>query len=172
MKRALNCTGIQIVQSPIWACDSEGLHRAILNVGSNAIDACRKSERPKTASDSAETVSKDSVTIKVIHDASIGQMAVEVTDTGSGIEPENIEKIFSAFESGKGSRGTGLGLPVSRKIMREHGGDIRVSSVVGKGSCFLLWLPVRTIDDFAVEKTDRRRTVCGGRIPRPTNCRS
>ena len=51
---------------------------------------------------------------------------------------EDVRKIFSLFESGKGSRGTGLGLPVSQKILREHGGDIRVESQVGQGSRFIL----------------------------------
>ena len=47
---------------------------------------------------------------------------VIVADNGEGIPPEDLKKIFSVFESRKGSRGTGLGLPVSQKILREHGG--------------------------------------------------
>ena len=48
---------------------------------------------------------------------------VDVVDNGPGVAPEDREKIFSLFESRKGMRGTGLGLPVSAKIMREHGYD-------------------------------------------------
>jgi signal transduction histidine kinase len=68
---------------------------------------------------------------------------VEVRDNGEGIPPEDVKKIFSVFESRKGSRGTGLGLPVSQKILREHQGDIRVESLPGEGSRFLLELPAR-----------------------------
>ena len=52
-----------------------------------------------------------------------------------------MQKIFSVFESRKGSRGTGLGLPVSQKILREHGGDIRVESTPDVGSKFSLEFP-------------------------------
>ncbi len=52
-------------------------------------------------------------------------------------------EIFRPFVSTKGARGTGLGLAVSRKILREHGGDIVVESEVGKGSTFILRLPLR-----------------------------
>jgi len=62
-------------------------------------------------------------------------------DNGGGISPEEIENIFSLFVSHKGNRGTGLGLPVSDKIMKEHGGRIHVESEVGRGSRFTLELP-------------------------------
>jgi len=52
-----------------------------------------------------------------------------------------VKRIFSVFESKKGSRGTGLGLPVSQKILKEHGGEIRVESSPGTGSRFYLELP-------------------------------
>ena len=68
---------------------------------------------------------------------------IEVTDNGPGISPEKQEEIFRPFVSTKGSRGTGLGLAVSRKIMREHGGDIVLRSEVGQGSMFTLRLPLR-----------------------------
>ena len=51
-------------------------------------------------------------------------LRVEVTDNGPGVPPEKQAEIFRPFVSTKGSRGTGLGLAVSRKILREHGGDI------------------------------------------------
>jgi signal transduction histidine kinase len=64
-----------------------------------------------------------------------------VEDNGSGISPENLEKIFTLFMSTKQSRGTGLGLPVSQKIVQEHGGRIVVESQLGQGSRFTLELP-------------------------------
>jgi signal transduction histidine kinase len=66
---------------------------------------------------------------------------IVIADNGEGIAPDDIKRIFSVFESRKGARGTGLGLPVSQKILREHGGDIRVESQPGAGSRFYLELP-------------------------------
>ncbi len=61
--------------------------------------------------------------------------------------PNDREKIFSLFESRKGMRGTGLGLPVSAKIMREHGGDIQITDAkTGQGTCFRLRLPTSGTD--------------------------
>jgi signal transduction histidine kinase len=66
---------------------------------------------------------------------------VVVQDNGSGIAPEELERIFALFVSHKGGRGTGLGLPVSLKILKEHGGTIHVDSTPGEGSKFTLELP-------------------------------
>jgi signal transduction histidine kinase len=66
---------------------------------------------------------------------------VDVIDTGSGIPPDAVDKIFQAYYSTKKS-GTGLGLAMARRIVREHGGDISVSSDIGKGSDFRLTLPL------------------------------
>ena len=64
-----------------------------------------------------------------------------------GIAEEDRDKIFSLFESRKGARGTGLGLPVSAKIMREHGGKIEIlDHEVGRGTCFRLSLPAGGTD--------------------------
>jgi signal transduction histidine kinase len=71
-------------------------------------------------------------------------LRVSVTDNGAGIEPDKLADLFKPFTSTKGARGTGLGLAVSRKVMREHGGDILVQSQVGKGSRFVIRLPVHS----------------------------
>ena len=67
-----------------------------------------------------------------------------VLDNGPGVPPDKLEEIFKPFVSSKGAKGTGLGLPVSRKILREHGGDIVVQSQMGTGSKFILRLPLRS----------------------------
>jgi signal transduction histidine kinase len=64
-----------------------------------------------------------------------------VADNGAGIAPEDLDRLFTMFFSRKGGRGTGLGLAVSHKIVREHGGEIRVSSQAGQGSRFVLEVP-------------------------------
>ena len=68
-------------------------------------------------------------------------MQIEIRDTGPGIAADQMDKLFSPFVSTKKSRGTGLGLPVSQKILTEHGGKITVESLPGQGACFTLELP-------------------------------
>ena len=75
----------------------------------------------------------------------IGHKGVEITiaDTGSGIPPDNLDKLFDPFFSTKEvGQGTGLGLSVSYGIVQRHGGTIRVQSEVGKGSTFFIWIPI------------------------------
>ena len=67
---------------------------------------------------------------------------ISVSDNGVGIDEDDIPSIFQIFASSKGSRGTGLGLPVSQKIIREHGGKISVTSRPGHGATFLIELPM------------------------------
>ena len=112
---------------PDLVFDGEGLHRAILNVVSNAIDACEEESGV--------------VRVSTNYDKQAERLSVVVSDTGPGIPEEDRERIFGLFESEKGNRGTGLGLPVSRKILREHNGDIKVVSEVGMGSIFTLYWP-------------------------------
>lgn len=71
-----------------------------------------------------------------------GLMVVEVTDTGIGIAPENVAKIYDPFYTTKGvGRGTGLGLAVSYGIVQEHAGHINVDSTPGHGTTFRITLP-------------------------------
>lgn len=115
---------------PIISADTEGLHRALLNIVTNALDAVEGKEGGQ-------------VTVGT-RLAEEGWVRIIVLDNGIGIPPEKVPDIFRPFVSTKGSKGTGLGLPVSRKILREHGGDIVVQSQVGVGSKFSLRLPVKS----------------------------
>jgi signal transduction histidine kinase len=67
---------------------------------------------------------------------------IDVIDTGPGIEPEKVSKIFQAYYTTK-KGGTGIGLAMARRIAEEHGGRINVRSEVGKGSNFSITLPLR-----------------------------
>jgi signal transduction histidine kinase len=69
-----------------------------------------------------------------------GDAVIDVIDTGSGITPEAVAKIFDAYYSTKRG-GTGLGLAMARRIILEHGGDLSVKSEVGKGTDFTVRLP-------------------------------
>ena len=80
-------------------------------------------------------------------------IALQVSDSGIGIAPRDQERIFEEFEQVNAGprgesmqRGTGLGLPISRRLARLLGGDITVESVPGKGSAFTLWIPVNPAD--------------------------
>jgi signal transduction histidine kinase len=112
-------------------CDPDGIHRAVLNIVINAIDAVEDRPTPKVGVQAI--LEPDGAWVKVI-----------VLDNGPGIPADKADDIFRPFVSTKGSRGTGLGLPVSRKILREHGGDIVVQSVPEKGSKFVLRLPMKS----------------------------
>ncbi|MCX7192757.1 MAG: ATP-binding protein [Proteobacteria bacterium] len=69
---------------------------------------------------------------------------VEIADTGSGIAPEHLKKIFDPFFTTKPiGKGTGLGLSLSYGIIQKHHGRIDVNSIVGKGTTFRVWLPIR-----------------------------
>ncbi|MCF6255864.1 MAG: ATP-binding protein [Gammaproteobacteria bacterium] len=69
---------------------------------------------------------------------------VSITDTGKGIEPDNMKKIFDPFFTTKAvGMGTGLGLSLSYGIVHKHGGEIEVDSEVGKGTTFTVHLPVK-----------------------------
>ncbi len=69
---------------------------------------------------------------------------IAVSDTGCGIAPESLDKIFTAFYTTKEvGKGTGLGLSISSEIIKRHGGDLSVDSVLGKGSTFTIRLPLQ-----------------------------
>jgi signal transduction histidine kinase len=68
---------------------------------------------------------------------------VVLSDTGSGIPPENLAKVFEPFFTTRSSSGgTGLGLAIARRITREHGGSIRLESEPGHGTRAMVELPV------------------------------
>jgi signal transduction histidine kinase len=123
---------------PTLMFDPEALHRAILNVVNNAIEACDQT-------DSSGGEAKNWVKVSTVHEDGVNVVQVIVEDNGQGIDSDELENIFTVFVSHKGGRGTGLGLPVSRKIMEEHGGQIHVSSTSGEGSRFVLELPATTV---------------------------
>lgn len=67
---------------------------------------------------------------------------VRVTDTGSGIAPDELPKIFDRFYKGAASKGSGLGLTIARNLVEAHTGEIHAESEVGKGTTFTLSLPL------------------------------
>ncbi len=114
------------VSLPKVALDANLLQQAILNLVINARDAMSARGRITIAS----RASRDR-----------DQVEVAVSDTGKGIPPDLLERIFEPFFSTKGEQGNGLGLPAVRSILQQHDGDVRVESEAGQGTTFRLRLP-------------------------------
>jgi two-component system NtrC family sensor kinase len=118
---------------PPVTADTSQIQSVLLNILLNALDATDPGGSVAITSRLQSSPEK------------AGQRGVDlvVTDTGCGIPPENITKLFDPFFSTKEvGQGTGLGLSVSYGIVERHGGAIRVKSEVGKGSTFTIWLPL------------------------------
>ena len=108
--------------------DRKAIAKAIENLLRNAFDACRKKKSGQ-------------IIISLKHCPSSQQIKISIKDNGCGISEENLPNIFSLFESTKGGRSTGIGLTVAQKLVREHQGDIEVTSAEGVGSTFTITLP-------------------------------
>ncbi|UCE82213.1 MAG: response regulator [Deltaproteobacteria bacterium] len=113
------------------AMDVTGIHQCLVNLVSNAIDACR----PEICGHEQGRVTLSTCT----HPG--WAVCFEVKDNGCGITAKDKEKLFTTFFSTKGADGTGLGLLNVQKIAKEHGGHIEVESVPAEGSTFRLLLP-------------------------------
>ena len=119
---------------PSIMADVNQIKQVFINILNNAIDAM------------PEGGSVEVATRAVTVNGSGPLVEISFQDTGVGIDPQHLEKIFDAFFTTKGAgRGTGLGLPISRRIVERHGGTIEVNSEHGRGSCFTIHLPVAPV---------------------------
>jgi len=107
--------------------DETGIKRCLMNLVGNALDAC------------GEEGGVIRMTTGLADEA--GRFFIRIEDNGLGMPDEHKQKLFQAFFSTKLSKGTGLGLPVTHKIITEHRGRIDVESKEGKGTTFLITLP-------------------------------
>jgi len=116
--------------------DPDQLHQVFLNLCTNAIDAMPDGGTLRVAADRVEKRPPEKT------DGTLPCVAVTFEDTGTGIAPENLDRVFDPFFTTKGvGRGTGLGLSVSYGIVREHGGWIDVESEPGRGTRLTVYLP-------------------------------
>ena len=106
--------------------DSERLKQVILNLVENAIDAMPNSGK-----------------LRIRTSRYNEYVVMDIEDTGPGIDKYGLENLFNLFYTTKNS-GSGLGLPVSKKIIDDHGGYINVDSTLGKGTIFSVRLPAIT----------------------------
>ena len=131
--------GIDLVRNfessmDIGLLDPKGVHSAVSNLVANAIQACN------------QATGKDRHHVIIGGRLENARLFIQVTDDGIGI-PEHVRKnLFTKFYSTKGSKGTGLGLVVTRKIVEEHGGTIRVESAPGKGTTFFVEVPLKPVE--------------------------
>lgn len=106
--------------------DCVKLRQALLDLLGNAKDAAGGNPDPK---------------ISLYASAQNGSVSINITDNGCGIEPAIIERIFDPFATYK-KNGTGLGLPIARRIAAAHRGSLTVTSELGRGATFTLTLPI------------------------------
>ena len=111
--------------------DPNSVHEVLLNLMSNAVDACLFDE---------DTSKNFRVVLKTIHEKD-NVIQFEISDNGLGMDDEVVKKLFTSFFSTKGHRGTGLGLMVTRKLIAEHDGSIDVKSQPGKGTTVIVRMP-------------------------------
>ncbi|NUN52959.1 MAG: GAF domain-containing sensor histidine kinase, partial [Planctomycetaceae bacterium] len=130
--------GIELTQEMDYAIgpfyyDPKNISRCIMNILGNAIDATPEG-------------GGRSIALRTRVEAEPGPdgtAVVEVADQGTGIPPEARDKVFDLMYSTKGSKGTGLGLALTRKIVEEHGGTVTFETEMGKGTTFIVRLPRR-----------------------------
>ena len=108
---------------PVITADPELLHRALSNLVLNAMDAM-----PNGGELTLQTRAQD------------GTIGIEVADTGSGLTPEECERIFTPYYTSK-QHGTGLGLAIVQSVISDHHGRISVRSQPGRGTTFVIELP-------------------------------
>jgi signal transduction histidine kinase len=111
--------------------DSEGIHNCLLNLVTNALDACTD----------IGCVNKPQVVTICSRQTGNGALQYEISDNGCGMDEETSARVFTSFFSTKGSRGTGLGLMITKKIVNEHGGSIEFKSCCGQGTTITITLP-------------------------------
>jgi signal transduction histidine kinase len=109
--------------------DPQPVERCVLNLLTNAVDAV------------AQDTGIVSVQTQVDDERRTARIVVQ--DNGEGIPPENRERVFDLLFSTKGTRGTGFGLAITKKIVEEHSGHVWFTSEVGAGTTFTIELPLR-----------------------------
>ncbi len=133
-------------------CDPTQIHQVIMNLCANAAFAMRETGGVLEVSLSRSEHHSDSQTALLVM-APGPYLKLTVSDTGSGIDPENLDRIFEPYFTTKGvGEGTGLGLAAVDGIVRSMGGLIQVDSESGKGSTFNIFLPLVVAETDAPPK--------------------
>lgn len=151
------------VPSDLWVIsgDATQIQQVLMNLCVNARDAMPRGGSLTIETENA-TLSEDFA--RMYSNAKSGPyVLISVSDTGTGIPAEDLEKIFEAFYTTKEvGKGTGLGLATVETIVRSHGGFIDVDSEVGKGTRFKVYLPASIAEDELEMETDTGLPVGSG----------
>ena len=123
---------------PLFIADRDRIIQVLLNLLSNAVKFCNQADGRVT------------VSLEVRDDA----LRVRVSDNGPGVRPQDKDLIFEKFRQGGDSlagkpQGTGLGLPISREIIRHFGGALWLESAPGEGATFVFTLPLKKVSEHA-----------------------
>jgi two-component system, cell cycle sensor histidine kinase and response regulator CckA len=144
----------RIPNNNLWlvSANATQLHQVFMNLCVNARDAMSNGG---TLNISAENSVIDEAYVQMNLDAKVGSyIAITFEDTGTGISPEHIDRIFEPFFTTKRvGEGTGLGLSTVLGIVKSYGGFITISSKVGKGTQFQIFLPAIQATETAPEET-------------------
>ena len=124
-----------------FAFDPEGIYRCLLTIATNALDSLKPSSLMTENGDPVERVSEEKKVLIESRKADGWAVEYRISDTGCGMTDNVRDKIFQSFFSTKGSEGTGIGLMMTQKIVKQHNGVIEVESELGKGSTFIVRLP-------------------------------
>lgn len=134
---------------PEFYFDRNLINRAVLNLVTNAIDAAADEVAETLARIPDEEPIPNPAPKGIVHvtlgwDDSNRNARICVIDNGAGIPVEKIDQVFTPFFSSKGAKGTGLGLPVVKKVVTEHGGNVTCLPNPGGGTMFQIDLPFKT----------------------------
>ncbi len=113
--------------------DVEAVRSALINILNNAVDACLADIRKD----------RHAIVFSTFADDVEAEVVFDITDNGTGMAKDTMDNLFTLFFSTKGKKGTGLGLFITEKIVKQHGGRIAVTTTPNQGSHFRITLPRR-----------------------------
>ncbi len=150
-RSAIERAGLRLIvdcpplRSPVYV-DRQMWEKIVLNLLSNAFKFTKDGE----------------ITVRLLT-ADDDHVMLQVEDTGTGIEPEELPHLFERFYQVRGTKGrthegSGIGLALVQELIRMHGGTVDVSSIVGQGSCFTVTIPLGT-DHLPSDRIQATRTL-------------
>jgi hypothetical protein len=158
LKPITDDAGIEIIKEydslPLVECYPGQLNQVFMNLVANSIDALQEHNQTRSPEETESKPSQIRITTTLTHNKQ--WVAIHISDNGPGIPPELRDRLFDPFFTTKSvGKGTGLGLSISYQIVTEkHHGKLYCHSELGKGSEFVVEIPVRQIEQESLEATE------------------